>query len=269
MQLLQDEGTAGRLSLDGLLAARRGEELVGACWCQVAPGRLATIWPPVIAGDEADKLAMALMSAAVTVAVSRDAKLAKALVLDPNGPDAEWYRRSGFRHLTDRIEMSRTVDRAAASASTTPLEFESYSPAAHARLERIVERSYIDSHDCPQLNGLRDANEVLESYRALGEFRADRWFIARHEQLDVGCAIVTDYPREEQCELLYMGLAPEHRGQGWGISLVRNATSLARAIGRDRLVLAVDAQNQPALKTYLAAGFVEVERQAVMIRVLA
>jgi ribosomal protein S18 acetylase RimI-like enzyme len=63
-----------------------------------------------------------------------------------------------------------------------------------------------------------------------------------------------------------MGVVPEARGQGLGISIVRHAQYLARAAGRERLVLAVDAANEPAIAVYAAAGFVCWDRRSVFLR---
>ena len=254
--------------MDGLIDARRGEKIVGVCRSEILPGRIASISSPTIDDAEADELAVDLLVEAVAYATSQRAQLARTLIGDPHGRIGAWYRIAGFHYLTDRIEMSCGIGRNHLHPSTAPLEFEAYSPATHARFVAIIERTYIDSQDCSQLNGLRKVEDVLDSYRSSGEFSSDRWVIARHENADVGCVIVTDYSIEERCELLYLGLVQEVRGRGWGLPLVRKAQWLTHQVYRDQLVLAVDSQNRPALKTYLAAGFVEVERQAVMVRVL-
>jgi len=54
---------------------------------------------------------------------------------------------------------------------------------------------------------------------------------------------------------VYMGVLPEWRGRGWGIEVAQWAQWRARILGRERLVLAVDAENGPALAAYVAAGF--------------
>jgi hypothetical protein len=46
---------------------------------------------------------------------------------------------------------------------------------------------------------------------------------------------------------------------------VRHALHLCRLASRNRLVLAVDAVNQPALKMYAAAGFQSWDQKSVFI----
>ena len=62
--------------------------------------------------------------------------------------------------------------------------------------------------------------------------------------------------------------AAEARGRGLGLDLTRHAQWLARQVGCEQTVLAVDAANEPAIRTYIAAGFREFDRKTVWIRAL-
>jgi ribosomal protein S18 acetylase RimI-like enzyme len=77
-----------------------------------------------------------------------------------------------------------------------------------------------------------------------------------------------DHNNTGQWEVVYLGLAPAARGQGYGLQLVQAAQSLARQKGAAQLLLAVDAANAPAIASYLAAGFVEWERRKIFLKVL-
>jgi ribosomal protein S18 acetylase RimI-like enzyme len=68
-------------------------------------------------------------------------------------------------------------------------------------------------------------------------------------------------------ELVYMGLLPIVRGSALGLQVVRHAQWLARLAGSSRLVLAVDSRNEPALRCYERAGFLEWERRAVHLKI--
>jgi ribosomal protein S18 acetylase RimI-like enzyme len=118
------------------------------------------------------------------------------------------------------------------------------------------------------LNGVRSIADVLDGYRAYGVFNPKLWLIARHADSDVGCLILADHPRHGNLELVYMGVVPECRGRGWGGTLARQAQWMARTLGRPRLVLAVDAANQPAIAAYVAAGFQAWDRRRAMVRFL-
>lgn len=64
-----------------------------------------------------------------------------------------------------------------------------------------------------------------------------------------------------ECELLSLGIAPEHRARGVGTMLL--VASMARAVseGATRFFLEVAEDNQPALKLYRAHGLVSVGRR--------
>jgi ribosomal protein S18 acetylase RimI-like enzyme len=80
---------------------------------------------------------------------------------------------------------------------------------------------------------------------------------------------LADHPQEENWELVYMGLVPSARGNGWGREVVRHAQWLTRQAGRPRLVLAVDAANHPAVAMYTCAGFRAWGRRRVYLKALA
>jgi ribosomal protein S18 acetylase RimI-like enzyme len=109
-------------------------------------------------------------------------------------------------------------------------------------------------------------DDVLEGYRAVGRFRPERWQNARSDNHDVGCLLLADHGPESSWELMYMGLAPEARGRGFGLEITRHAQWLASRDNVERLLLAVDASNYPALAMYAQAGFEIWDRRSVFAR---
>ena len=61
---------------------------------------------------------------------------------------------------------------------------------------------------------------------------------------------------------------PAARGRGWGLEVVRHAQWLSGQASRNRLILAVDAANEPALRIYAAAGFQSWDQKSVYVLVL-
>ena len=108
----------------------------------------------------------------------------------------------------------------------------------------------------------------MEGYRAVGHFRPDLWFIVRLDNEDVGCALVAEHSSDFVWELVYMGIVPEARGRRLGLEITRFVQWLAAHDQVRRLVLAVDAANDPAIAMYAAAGFVSWDRRSVFVRVL-
>jgi ribosomal protein S18 acetylase RimI-like enzyme len=245
----------GKLPLEGVIEARQGNRLIGAVVCQVQSGRTAVVWPPrVVAGTPAG-MGSRLLNEVVHGLSGKNVRLASALLTKEDPRDEEVFLAAGFAHLTDLLYLVSTIEEFPFSGPSTPLDFEPYRPEIHSRLASIVQATYVGSLDCPQLDGVRDVNDVLAGYRDTGEFSPERWLVVRHEGRDVGCLLLADHPQEDTWELVYMGLIAAVRGRGWGKWLVRQAQWLTRQAGRSRLVVAVDAANGPAIELYGASGF--------------
>jgi ribosomal protein S18 acetylase RimI-like enzyme len=78
--------------------------------------------------------------------------------------------------------------------------------------------------------------------------------------------LLAEHPGGTQWEVTYLGVVPEARGHGLGLAIVRYAQRVATAAGCERLVLAVDANNRPALDVYAAAGMVAWRRRRIFLR---
>jgi ribosomal protein S18 acetylase RimI-like enzyme len=148
------------------------------------------------------------------------------------------------------------------------LSLEPVTPTSEPRLEALIEASYQGTLDCPLLNGLRTTQDVLAGYRAVGTRRPELWLLARRGKEDAGCLILADHPEVDNLELVYLGLIPAVRGNGYGLALTRHALWLARQLQRQRVVLAVDASNTPAIRLYEAAGFFGFDQRLVNIKKL-
>lgn len=65
----------------------------------------------------------------------------------------------------------------------------------------------------------------------------------------------------EECEILSLGVRPQHRRGGIARALVRRASDLAARGGAGRIFLEVAEDNSPALGLYRDLGFAEVGRR--------
>ncbi len=196
-----------------------------------------------------------------------ETRMAQALLPTDAGSDAETLVAAGFHHVSDLLYLVCLAEQFPPSPPCRELQFESYSSAQHARFPELVDATYEDTLDCPAVNGVRCIDDVLQGYRATGQFDPGRWFIVRHQGEPVGCLILTDYPEHATWELIYMGILPLARGRGFGVEIVRHALWLAGQAASKRLVLAVDAINEPALRMYAAAGFQAWDRKSVFVRI--
>jgi len=261
------EGRSARTTdLSGLLAAHRGSELVGAVWAQPLPGRTAVIWPPDAAPGEGLATHMALLQAAVEFLNGLDVGMAQVL-LDMSDEAAQVpLEQTGFIHLANLLYMISLDTEFPQLRPNSPLRFEPVESGSWQRFRRVVEATYVDTLDCPPLSGARQIDDVLDGYRAAGQIGQTGWWIVTENDRDTGCLIMADHPEQKQRELVYMGLVPQARGHGHGLSIVQFAQWQVRLAGYRRLVLAVDAANKPALAIYEAAGCIVWDRKRVYWR---
>jgi len=248
-----------------VLGAFRGQKLQGAVLIQIQPGRTAVVWPPRLVEGESPDTALRLLRHGLSRLPRPEILMIQSLLQADSGPEAELLLSAGFRHVSDLLFLVCLSETFPTYPPLPKLQFEPYSAAQHARFARLVDATYEGTLDCPAVNGIRSADNVLEGYRATGDFDPKRWLIVRHQGEDTGCLIITDYPELSVWELIYVALLPAWRGRGWGLEIVRHALHLCRLASRNRLVLAVDAVNQPALKMYAAAGFQSWDQKSVFI----
>ena len=253
-----------------LLGAYRGDRLCGAVLAQVLVGRAAVVWPPQLASEARAAIAQQLLDELRLELSVQDVCLGQAVLDDVKSKGAAALLSAGYVHAGDLAYLA--ADEASFPSAAPALAFGLVAAATiePERLTRVVDATYRGSLDCPQVDGLRPTADVLAGYRAVGQHRPEWWLVAceqaaRGENRDVGCLLLVDHPAQDQIEIVYLGIVPECRGRRWGLALARQAQWLARAAGRSRVVLAVDAANHPALQAYEAAGFVAWDRRSILV----
>ena len=147
------------------------------------------------------------------------------------------------------------------------LDYVPYDGTQRGRLTELIERTYEGTLDCSELDGVREMDHVINGYQATGVFRPENWLFVRNGGQDVGVLLLADHPKGRHWELMYMALVPEVRGRGWGRQITRYAQWLARGANVERIVVAVDAANSPAVAMYRDSGFELWDQRAVYVRV--
>ncbi len=193
--------------------------------------------------------------------------MAQALFEAPADPRFAALKANGFYRIAELEYLGRAAPPLTEhDEPEEPLDFEPYNPAQHERLKRVLKQTYVDSLDCPGLDGVRDLEDVLAGYRATGHHEPGHWFFAVEEGVDLGVLLMADHPDSAQAELVYMGVTPPARGRGLGAKLVQQAIRAAGRMGADHLMVAVDKQNEPARRLYLKAGMAAWARRFVYVR---
>jgi mycothiol synthase len=256
----------GERSLDGLVAAWTDQQILAAVWSELHAGRAAGLWPPRASDLARKNLADDLLQSLLAQLESTPVTLVQCLLNTDVGDDAERLRRAGFEHSCDLLFLVSHAGHFPTAPVASHLTFLPFHPGNLDRMAAIVELTYRGSLDCPAIDRRRDPRDVVEGYRATSGNDLSHWLIVATADGDVGCLLLARDQRQPSWELVYMGLAPEARGRGWGIEVVRYAQWMVRKQGGERLVLAVDATNEPALRIYAAAGFTAWDRRSVFLK---
>jgi ribosomal protein S18 acetylase RimI-like enzyme len=265
---LLDSG-AGQIELagSGLFTAMRGEQLRGAAWGQRQPGNTAVFWPPQLVPAESEQTAYLLAAATVRELNRAAVGMAQVLLPAADSGHVDVIKTVGFSHLADLMYLAwETSQIAAPPIAGGELQFATYDQSQRDRLGALIERTYAGTLDCAALNDARSMDDVIDGYEATGVFRAENWLFVQHARQDIGVLILADHPQGRHWELVYMGLVPEARGRGWGQQITQHAQMLARQANVERIVLAVDAVNEPALRMYSLAGFQSWDKRCVYVR---
>lgn len=252
-----------------LVGAKRAATLTAAAWAQILPGKTALIWPPRLEVNESETVGDQLQKFLDSQLEAAGIRMAQAVLPDRENLDAQRLLRVGYTHAADLLYLVNMLGQGRAEVATAEfnIDFEQYTQAERNRLSELIERTYVDTLDVPALDGMREMDDVLNGYEQTGIFSPERWFFIRHGDEDVGCLLLNDHPERQQWELVYMGIVPEARGNGWGGQAARFAQQLAIDAGREGLILAVDVSNEPAVDAYTRAGFFEVSRRSVFLKV--
>ena len=236
-----------------------------------SPGRTLLLLgaPPRFAGRNQQAISDCI-DATCGAYSSRDLHLAQTL-LDPNEALAmAAYQRAGFRRMAELIYLQRTVRR---PPTPDPLPagwtLETYTAANHADFTTALLRSYEDSLDCPQLNGVRPIEDVITGHKSTGEFDASDWLLLRHGTDPLGVLLMSRTSAGDGMEVVYIGLAPPARGLGLGDRLMQIAIRRVTDRKLTRLSLAVDAGNAPALAMYYRHGLSRVTSKVALMRDLS
>lgn len=266
---LMSAADSTEVAQEPLFIARRGEALCGAAWGQRQPGNYAIFWPPQLLPGEAAQTASFLAEAVVHDLDAAGIVLSQSLLAAPGPALVKMLQHVGFQHSADLLYLTCESGRFPIVVPTpSGIEFEEYTAAERGRLTRVIEQTYKDTMDCTALDGARDLEDVMNGYQATGVFRPQNWLIVRHQSEDIGVLLLADHPQARQVELMYMGIVLEWRGRGWGRQIALYAQWRAHQANAERILVAVDAANRPAVDVYRSTGFEIWDRRAVFLRFL-
>ncbi len=241
-------------------ATGRRRTVAAAAVCE-NPGRTGVLLHAQAdaAGVKTDVLSE-VCSAASADALERGMSLVQSLELPEAEDSACVLLEAGFWRLAELLYM-RIATADIAEMPRDDLTWREYGQFDERELGRVIAATYEGSWDCPGLGGVREISDVIEGHKAGGVFTPPAWLIADRHGEAAGCVLVNDTSSPDVADLVYLGVAPAHRGASVGEALVRRAAADARGRGRRTLTLAVDASNTPAMRVYERVGFRAKERR--------
>jgi mycothiol synthase len=204
---------------------------------------------------------------ALPQAAGRPVRLAQALLEHRENDAGEAFAAAGFLRLGDLAYLRRPiaglVGESGARARAGPLpsgvraiRVDLLEPAKAADLLlAALERTYIDTLDCPELCGVRRVGDVLESHRSVGDYDPSLWWVVVEADRAEGCMLFNPNPAQDAVELVYLGLSPRLRGRGIGSALLGQGLASLADVPLSSVCCAVDTRNTPALRLYAGAGF--------------
>lgn len=256
---------------DCLLEAFERDRRTGALWTIVSPGAIATLIGPRLENaskEDASRDVGAQLIEEANRFIDRQRVAVAQVLLDPQHESfAALFHAAGFEHVVELDYLVSTLQNAdLPDEAPVEIKYERFQPTMRDRLLQVVGRTYEASQDYPTLNGVRQLDDVLEGYRHTGTSDDTNWYLIVQDGEDIGCLLLADHPQDDRWEMIYVGIVPERRGRGIGLSAANYAQDLALRAGRARITLAVDAANLPAQSVYLKAGFICWDRKRVLLR---
>jgi GNAT superfamily N-acetyltransferase len=247
---------------------RRGRRPVASALSYEQVGRTALLFcsPAAAEGIDRDVLTDLVRQLSRHVLKS-GASMIQALLPADDRDNADMLVHAGYQLLAELVYMRLPLNSHPLEPSAQPpgVSWLRYGEFDEAQLAAIIARSYQQSLDVPLLAGARELPDVIAGHKASGAFTPQNWWVARFDGDDAGCILVNDLPASCAADVVYMGVAPEHRRRGLARAMLGKAAAVARSRGAMTLSLAVDSRNMPAVKAYEAQGFRAVDRRAAMV----
>lgn len=200
---------------------------------------------------------------------SGGAELHEALIVPGDVVRSRALQQAGFRCLTRLHYFRRRVAAAFRPRNQiVPLTWMTYTPDREQLFRDVIEQTYLQTHDCPELTGIRNSAQVLADHRAAGMFDPEFWSLAMRGSNPVGMVLCGRASHAEELEIVYLGVTQVARGTGVGDALVERALRLGHASSAKYLTLAVDSRNGPALQLYRRWGFLQITTREAWIATL-
>ena len=176
---------------------------------------------------------------------------------------------AGWRLLVERRHYEFEPPPGLASDATTSLRFERLSDAHDPRLvacHREVMRDTLDAHDAEAIKRLGFDGGCAESLEFLVTADpVDRIHLAFDERGDVVGMVSGDVQEGGRAAVLFVGVAHDHRGHGYGRQLLAWQTQQLLAGGATVLIADTDNENVPMARGFADVGWPQTETRIDLV----
>lgn len=235
-------------------ATTRGRERVVAV-VLVLPGRSALLLAPPPSRLAAMEEAVAVVRCALGRLQAAGILFAQALAPPEWEEQRKLLSAAGFEFLTRLLYLERDARYPWVDPPPVDAVWLAYEPSRHGLFAEVVAQTYEQSLDCPEIAARRTVEDALASHRASGPFDPALWELIVVDGEPAGCVLLAAIAHGAVLDVVYTGVAARWRGRGLGGLLLRRALARARGCGAERVTLAVDRRNAPALRLYERYAF--------------
>ncbi len=267
---------------------RYGQKRVAACYFRTLAGRVATLGGVRAVDTSYLNAASELISIQIKhlqaqavpqiqAVVREHDRATRAILMQADFHELTWIRHVwldlsspnhalGLSTLPSARDGTQLVNSEKSGLDQPTIVWRPAVAFAKSRVTDLIEATFQQTLDCPQMNGLRDKHLVMDGFLEGRPFRSlgRRWDVLLIDGSPVGCIMLTEHPNQLS-ELTYMGLVPTARGQGLGRVLLQRAIQRSRDDQARTIVAAVDEKNWPALGLYQQFGFQCHQRMSVWL----
>ena len=254
--------------LNQFLIALRDEEIVGVMFLQQQLDQTAFFWIPIVEqSEEAFTIASLLLEAASQKMMNAGMSYAQFVLMDEELISAKLLESNGFKQLVVLTYLHRPLEVALPSENKISCNIILYDEKLHQeRFANLIEQTYVETLDCPTFTHSRDGKDAILSHQHSGLFTPEHWLLFEVDGEDVGLLLMNDHPDQSAFEIVYMGVASQFRGKGYGKMLLQEGLQQIQKCERELVLLAVDENNCYATNLYKQLGFLPLTTRIVFLR---
>ena len=264
------EFSQGEFSPENLWICLREGLLTGVLLQIPQPGRVAYVWPPVVAFSEShssrETIADALLNASGRYSDTLGIQFSQVALAEGETHPPPCLIRNGYSLRANLLLQERELDSSRMYTAGTELMFEPFHASQADRMAALLKQTYVGTADCPSVARWRSSNDALARHLAAGLATARNWTFVRCEEVDIGVLLMLRNEQELSWEIDYFGVVSTARGKGYGRQAIGWGMNFASVQGGRRIQAVVDSDNHYACKTYADCGFRIAGQRLVLLR---